>query len=163
MSRKRDRELYNLEDLTDDELRQLVLDQFREHPNLGASEVDVVVIEGHVTLTGRVGTDGEVQVATALLDDVLGLERYTNDLVVDEIMRGTLPLATDDVLGGEEEVEEPLGGSGSQQSDTAEHLVEDLEADTFGTRDMGKAIQGGNTYIPPDHPVSDGYGSREEH
>jgi hypothetical protein len=49
------------------------------------------------------------------------------------------------------------------QSDTAEHLVEDLDAQTYGTHDVGTAVEEGASYEPPDRPVPDGYGSREAH
>ena len=49
-------------------------ERLREYPNLDADDFDVIVRNGSVTLSGRVGTDAEVQVATAVLDDVLGLD-----------------------------------------------------------------------------------------
>src|SRR5690606_22168389 len=114
-------------------------------------------------LSGRVGTDAEVQVAEAVLDDVLGLDDYTNELVVDEAVRYALPEAADDAEAASEELDDQLGESDEQQSDTAEHLQEDIESQTYGTHDMGEAIRDGATYTPPDRPVSDGYDSRENH
>jgi hypothetical protein len=163
MARDRDRELYDFQNMTDAELREVVLEQLRDAPNIDADDLDVDVLDGHVTLSGRVGTDAEVQVAIALVDDVLGLDRYSSEIFVDEIRRGDVPVAADDASDFHEEVDSQIGDPSDQQSDTAEHLMEDLDAETFGTHDMGKAIQDGNTYIPPDRPVGDGYGSREEH
>src|SRR5690606_1949661 len=66
--------------MSDDEIRDVVLEHLRESPNVSADDVQVAVRDGHVTLSGRVGTDAEAQVAEAVLDDVLGLDEYTNDL-----------------------------------------------------------------------------------
>ncbi len=155
--------IFHLEDMSDEELRQFIVQQLREYPNLDAGWIDVEVDEGFVTLSGRVGTDGELQVAEKVIAEVLGIESYSNELIVSEHHRTDLPEAVDEALTIEEELDDHLGGSASQQSDTAEHLQEDLEAETFGTRDMGKAILEGMTYIPPDRPIPDGYGSSENH
>lgn len=144
--------LYDFDGMSDDEIRSVVLEHIRDYPNLDADDVDVLVRDGAVTLTGRVGSDAEVQIASSLLDDLLGLEQFSNELMVDELRRGE-----DD---GETTA---MGDPGSYQSDTAEHLVEDLEAETYGTDDMGKAIRDGSPYSPPDAPSTDGYGSREDH
>src|SRR5690606_8006304 len=141
----------------------VVVEHLREYPNLNEAGIEVAVRDGHVILSGRVGTDAEVQEAEAVLDDVLGIDSYTNDLVVDESMRYELPEAVDDAAAAEEELDDQFGESTEQQSDTAEHLTEDLEAQTYGTHDMDEAIRDGATYIPPDRPVSDGYDSRENH
>lgn len=163
MARQNGGDLYDLSDMTDDEIRELVVQQLREYPNVDADWIDVQVNDGFVTLAGRVGTDGEVQVAESVVHDVLGIERYANELIVDELHRVEGPEAADELLAYEEEAEGQLGDGDRHQSDTASHLVEDLESQSFGTHDMGQAIQEGATYIPPDRPVGDGYGSREDH
>jgi hypothetical protein len=163
MARQFGGDLYDFQNMSDDELRTLVLEQLREYPNLDADDIDVRVKDGTVTLAGRVGTDAEVQVATAVLDDVLGLDDFAVELVVDELRRGDTPVAADDAIAQDEEVDDQLGEPDAQQSDTAEHLVEDLDAETYGTHDIGQAIRDAAPYSPPDRPVSDGYGSREEH
>jgi hypothetical protein len=162
MAREYGGDIYDFATMTDDEIREVVLEHFRESPTLDADDIDVLVQEGTVSISGRVGTDSEVEVAIAILDDVLGLD-YTNELVFDELRRGEAPNAADDAIALQEETESSYGSPSDQQSDTAEHLVEDLEAETFGTRDLGKAIQDGSSYNPPDRPTSGGYGSREEH
>ena len=157
-------DLYDLGSMTDDEIRDLVVQQLREYPNVDADWIEVLVSGGVVTLTGRVGTDQELQVAEAVLADVIGVATYSNELMVDELHRQESAEAIDDWLVEEDASEDQLGGSPeSQQSDTAEHLVEDLEAETFGTHDMQESIQDGIPYIPPDRPIGDGYTSREDH
>lgn len=156
-------DLYDFRNMTDDEVRDVVLEHLREQPNLDSDDIDVTVRNGMVTLSGRVGTDTEIQVAEAVLDDVLGIETYSNELVVDELRRGQAPEAADDEAAMIQEADAELGGAELYQSDTAEHLVEDLEGETLGTHDMGRAIQDASAYSPPDSPVGDGYGSREDH
>ena len=163
MASDRAGDLFDLTGMSDDEIRDLVVQQLREYPNIDADWIEVQVKDGFVTLNGRVGTDDEVQIAEAVLDDVIGIETYANALVVDETHRFEAPEAVDDLLALEEESDTHLGRPNDNQSDTAGHLVEDLESETFGTHDMGEAIQDGIPYIPPDRPVGDGYDSKENH
>ena len=163
MAREYGGDLYDLNNMTDAEIRELVVQQLNEYPNIDPGWIDVRVKDGFVTLSGRVGTDGENQVAESVLDDVLGIDRYSNELVVDELVRGEAPAGADESVALDEEVDEQLGESDPQQSDTADHLAENLEADTYGTHDMGSAIRDGTAYIPPDRPIPDGYDSRENH
>ena len=156
---------FDFSEMDDDEIYDLVVQHLTEYPELDVGWIDVIVSNGHVTLSGRVSSDGEVQIAEKALVDVLGLseESFTNDLVVDELHRGEMPEAADEAVAQDLEVDDQLGETAFDQSDTAEHLVEDLDALTYGTHDAGEAIQEGASYEPPDRPVADGYGSREDH
>lgn len=155
--------VYDFENLTDDEIRTIVLEQLQENTNLDIEDIDVLVKNGLVTISGRVGTDAEVQVVTAVLDDILNLENFHNDLTVDVLRRGEAPIASDDGALRDEEEDDLHSEAMDQQSDTAEHLVADLESETFGTADPTQSIRDASAYSPPDRPVSGGYGSREEH
>lgn len=163
MARQYGGDLFDFENMTDDELRQVILEQLREYPNLDAGWIDVDVRDGFVTLSGRVGTDTEVQVAESVLDDVLGLDDYSNELVVDELHRGQAPEGADEAAARDREVDAQIGEQNEQQSDTAAHISENLDQETFGTHDVGTAIRDGTPYNPPDRPMSDGYDSRENH
>jgi hypothetical protein len=154
---------YHPGDMSDNELRDLVVQQLADDPNLDVDWIDVSVREGFVTLGGTVGTDGEKQVAEKVIADVIGVESYANELVVNELHRGELPEAADASDAREREADDHLGYDHRPQSDTAAHHQEDLEAETFGTRDMLRSIQEGATYNPPDRPIPDGYESEEEH
>jgi hypothetical protein len=156
-------DLYDFGNMTDEEVREIVVEHLRGQSNLDVDDIDVTVRNGAVILVGRVGTDAEVQVAEAILDDVLGIETYSNELVVDELRRGDAPLAADEEVAMIDETDAALGGAELHQSDTADHLVEDLEGETNGTRDIGRAIQDASAYSPPDGPVGGGYLSREDH
>jgi hypothetical protein len=156
---------FDFSTMTDDEIYDLVVQHLGEYPELDMGWIEVTVRNGHVTLSGRVSSDGEVQIAEKALVDVLGLDEthFTNDLVVDELHRGEMPEAADDAVTQDREVDDQLGEPAFDQSDTAEHLVEDLDAAAYGTHDVGTAIEEGTSYEPPDRPVPDGYGSRESH
>jgi hypothetical protein len=158
-------DLYDFSSMTDDEIYDVVVQELSEYPNLDTGWIEVTVHGGHVTLAGRVGSDAEVRVAEQVVGEVLGIESLTNNLVVDELHRETLPEAADEAAAEADELDDQLGGSTQQdnQSDTASHLVEDLEAETYGTHDMQEAIEEGTAYEPPDRPVADGYESRENH
>lgn len=163
MAREFGGDLYDFQNMTDDELRSVVIEHLREQVNLDADQIDVIVRAGRVTLEGRVGTDDEFQVAGETVDDVLGLDDYSNNLVVDPLYRGLEPIAADESAIVPGAGEDDLGGFDLQQSDTAEHLVEDIESETLGTHDTIRAIRDASSYSPPDNPVGDGYGSREDH
>lgn len=156
-------DIYDIAHMNDDELRDLIVQQLREYPNIDVGWIDVAVQEGFVTLSGRVGTDGEIEVAEQVIADVIGIENYSNELVVDELHRGQAPEAADVAATNEEEYEDQLGEEDPDESDTASHLTPDLEAEAYGTHNMQKAIQEGSTYIPPDRPIPEGYRSGENH
>jgi hypothetical protein len=164
MARDRDfGDVFDFSTMTDDEIYDVVVQELSETPELDAGWIDVTVRDGRVTLSGRVATDGEAQVAEKVLVEVLGVPNVVNELVVDELHRGELPEAVDDELAVEGEMDEQLGEVNDSQSDTAQHLVEDLEAETYGTHDAGTAIQDGTAYVPPDRVIPEGYESREDH
>jgi BON domain len=154
---------YDFSVMDDDEIYDVVVQHLSEYPELDMGWIEVRVKGGHVTLSGRVSSDGEAQIAEQALLDVLGLPEITNDLVVDELHRGEAPEAADDAVTQDREVDDQMGEPQGNHSDTAEHLVEDLDAMSYGTHDPGTAIQDGTSYEPPDRPVPDGYGSRESH
>jgi hypothetical protein len=155
---------YDLTGMTDDEIYDVVVQHLGEYPELDMGWITVTVTDGKVTLSGRVSSDGEVSIAEQALLDVVGVAELSNELMVDELHRGEAPDAADDAFTQEMEVEDQTGDPNLQyQSDTAAHLVEDLEGQTYGTHDVGHAVEEGASYQPPDRPVPNGYGSRENH
>jgi hypothetical protein len=156
-------DIFDFSGMTDDELYDLVVQQLREHPEVDEGWISVGVKDGHVTLSGRVGSDSEVSVAEQVVTEILGIEQFTNELIVDELHRGEMPEAADDAVMQDLEVDAQYGETNENQSDTAAHLVEDLESQTYGTHSVTDAINDGAAYIPPDRPMGEGYGSRESH
>ncbi|MDQ3308778.1 MAG: BON domain-containing protein [Gemmatimonadota bacterium] len=162
MARDFDRML-DTEGLSDDELYDLIIQQFNEQPELDTGWIDVSVRNGLVTLSGRVGTDSEVRTAENILSDVLGIREFANELIVDELHREMAPEAADDAAAADREVDDQRGERNMSTADSAQHLIEDLDGQTFGTHDLQSAIQDGIPYVPPDRPMADGYGSGEDH
>lgn len=162
MARDFDRML-DTEGLSDDELYDLIIQQFNEQPELDTGWIDVSVRNGLVTLSGRVGTDSEVRTAENILNDVLGIREFANELIVDELHREMAPEAADDAAAADREVDDQRGERNMSTEDSAQHLIEDLDGQTFGTHDLQSAIQDGIPYVPPDRPMADGYGSGEDH
>lgn len=154
---------FDFSTMTDDEIYDVVVQQLNEYPAIDPGWMEVRVKDGFVTLSGRVGTDAERQIAEKVVVEVLGIEGFSNELVVTELARGDVPEAADDAAEYEAEFDDHLGGGLQNQEDTASHLVEDLEAETYGTRDMQQAIEEGLAYEPPDRPMADGYDSTEDH
>jgi BON domain len=151
-------DIFRLDDLNDDDLRALVREQLTEYESIDADNILVTAANGEVVLAGRVGTEEERRVAERILSDVIGLKRYRNDLVVDEIRRDEEPEAVDDHLAGSRERHgEPLGRRPENVDDEAEHLDEDLDARMFGTHDVQSAIERGTAWNPPDEPTPEGF------
>ncbi len=149
--------LHDIADLNDRELRDVVRSHLRAHNGLDADYITVQVHEGEVTLEGRVGTDVERRVAERVLTDVLGISRVNNSLVVQAIHRAESPMDIDDHLVDEERTEGLLlGDRAVPLSPEAEHLEEDLDARLGGTADIGKAIEEGTAWIPPESPTPEG-------
>ena len=149
--------LHNISDLTDRELRDVVRSHLRAHNGLDADYITVNVEDGVVTLEGRVGTDVERRVAERVLTDVLGIQHVENSLVVQAIHRAESPMDIDDHLVDEERTEGLLlGDRAVPLSPEAEHLEEDLDARLGGTTDVGKAIEEGTAWVPPEAPTPEG-------
>ena len=151
-------DIFRLDELSDEELRALVREQLADYDTVDADNILVTAANGEVVLAGRVGTEEERRIAERILADVIGLKRYRNDLVVDEIRRDEEPEAVDDHLAASRErTGQPIGRRPENVDDEAEHLEEDLDARMFGTHDVQSAIERGTAWIPPDEPTPEGF------
>jgi hypothetical protein len=152
-------DMRDLENLSDPELRGVVREQLRAHNLLDVDDITVRLEGETVVLEGRVGTDGERRVAEHVVTDVVGIVNVRNDLVVDAIRRAESPEAIDDHLVSEERAEGLLlGDRASQHNDEATMLDSDdfIDKRLSGTTDVGDAIAGGNTWVPPESPTPEG-------
>lgn len=155
-------DLHDVDDLGDDELRELARDALRANASIDVEEINVHVEKGAVRLIGRVGTEGEARVAERVLTDVLGLPNVMNELAVDATLRAESPEAMDDHLVDEERHEGLLlGDRPVPLSPEAEHLEEDRDAQLYGTVDRQKAMEEGATWIPPESPTPEGFAGEE--
>lgn len=157
------RDLYDIGNMGDDELKALVLQELGENPDLDVDLIQVEVQGGAVRLSGRVGTEQEVRQVQHMLTDVLGVDRIANELVIAELMRGERSEAADDAWAEDNESDPQAGVQRMRTSDTADHLLEDLDAEQFGTHDVQDAIRRGTTYEPPDRGTQEGVHGGENH
>ena len=155
-------DIHSIENLGDDELRELVRDHLRDHNLLDVDDIDVHVESGRVRLMGRVGTEAELRVAERVLTDVLGIEEVTNELMVDPIRRSVSPEDIDEHLNAEDRTEGLLlGDRPVPLSPESELQQEDLDARLYGTTDVGKTIAEGTAWIPPESPTPEGLGGTD--
>lgn len=156
-------DVHDLDDLSDDELRGLVREHLAAHNALDIDEITVQAENGVVVLGGRVGTDGERLIAEHIVTDLLGAQRCRNEIFVDPARRATSPEAVDEHLVQEDrEAGLQLGDRPLPLSPEAEATEENLDADLFGTTDVGRAIQDGTPWVPPESPTQEGFTERGE-
>ena len=150
-------ELFDVDDLDDGELQQLVHDLFRDTRSLDDHEIGVHVRDGVVTLTGRIGTEGERRIAERVVTDRIGAERVRNDLVVDPLYRAESPEAADeDLVDDDAHAGLLLGDRAVPLDPEAEYLADDPEAELYGTVDRTKSAEEGVPWIPPESPSPEG-------
>ena len=149
-------DMHNIDELDDTELRDLVREQLAEHAGLDIDEITVHAHDGSVTLSGRVGSDGERRIAEHVLTDVLGIQEFSNDLVVDSLARATNPEAADESIAEDEERSGVLGDVEVSMTDESAHLADGADDDRSGTSDYQKVMEDGMTWNPPSGPTPEG-------
>ena len=156
-------DVYDVRSMGDSELRDLVRQMLEEEPSIDADGVDVFVRAGTVRVRGRLGTEDEVDAVERIILDRLGVDNLENELVVDELVRRTLPEAADAAAAAEDRESFDRPSRGERTDPEADHLLDDVEGELYGTEDMQKAIEQGESYSPPDSPREEGTRSRERH
>ena len=127
-------DIQNLDQLDDREIRDLVRERLAAHNGLDIDDIVVNVENGAIALSGRVGTEGERRIADHILTDVLGVQEFSNELVIDPIRRAESPMDIDDHLAEEDRASGLLLGDRPVPLDPeAEHLADDAETDLAGT------------------------------
>lgn len=152
----------DIDNLSDRELRQLVRDRLGEHEGIDPEDITVIVRNGVLSLSGRVGTEAELRIADHIITDQIGIVNYQNELVVDPNRRATSPAAIDDHNADEAAHEGLLlGDRALPLSPEAEHLEENTLAEVEGTTDVQKSIEGAIPWVPPESPTPEGLGSSD--
>jgi hypothetical protein len=155
-------DLHDLDDLSDDELRDVVREHLREHGGMDVDSITVRVEDGVVNLSGRLGTEVELRMAERIVADMVGVERFENELVLDAIRRDESPVAIDDHLAAEEEQESDLLGDRPVPiSPEVDEVEESLDGRLFGTHEVRKAIADGTPWIPPESATPEGLDGSE--
>jgi hypothetical protein len=158
--------IHDIDNLSDDELRQVVRNHLAGHTGLDADYLDVRIENGVVVLGGRVGTEGERRIASHVVTDVLGITSIRNEIMIDPIHRGESPEAIDDHLVEEDRTDGLLLGDKPQQFDPEAEPVDggdpySVDKHLFGTTDVQDAIAGGTTWIPPEAPTQEGISGQD--
>ena len=149
----------SIDDLDDEDLRQLVRDRLAENPDIDPDDITVEVVDGTVRLEGRVGTEAELRIAEHVVTDLVGAEDVENGLVVDAVRRADTPIDIEDHIEAERDTAGTLMGEmPPQQSDEVNEARgdDDLDERMFGTTDVQDAIAHGTAYIPPESPTPEG-------
>lgn len=145
------------DNLSDNELRALVRDEFETQLAFDPDDVDIAVSSGVVRVSGRVGTEAEFRIVERVVTDLVGLDKLKNELVVDPIRRAESPEPIDEHVVDEDLHEGLLLGDRPRPEDPeAEHLQENIRAELFGTTDVQEAISGAIPWNPPDRPTPEG-------
>lgn len=156
-------DVYDLDAMDDGELRDLIEQLLGEETSVDGAAVEVHVSDGLVRVRGRLGTEDEVEAVEKIILERLGVERFENELVVDELVREQTSEAADDAAA-EADAESYEGTQrGDRTEPSAEHLMDDVDGDLYGTEDLQKAIEQGESYTAPDAPHEEGSRSREQH
>jgi hypothetical protein len=153
-------DVHDIDIMDDGELRDLIIQELGEYSQIDPDLVEVSVEGGAVTLSGRVGTEQELQQIEHVVTDVLGIERVNNEIVIDELVRAEAPEAADDAVALEREAQPMLGKRPDNVEDSAAHLVENLEGEMYGTQDVQQATEEGLSWEPPEGPVQEGTSDR---
>ena len=156
--------IHDRENLSDDELRELVRTHLADNNSIDVDDINVHVEKGRLRLIGRVGTESEARVAEHVVTDVLGFTDVSNELVVDELRRAESPEAIDEHLADEEAHEGLLlGDRPVPLTDENAQVADQLDHRLYGTTDVGESIADGAPWIPPESPTPEGMGGAEDH
>ena len=158
--------IHDIDNLSDDELRELVRNHLAAHSGLDPDDLAVRVESGVIVLGGRVGTEGERRIAEHVVTDVLGITSVRNEILIDPLRRAESPEAIDDHLVDEDRTEGLLlGDKPGPFGDEAEPIDgrEPYSVDNhlFGTTDVQDAIAGGTAWIPPESPTPEGVAGQD--
>lgn len=152
-----------IQNLSDDELKRYILDEFRSQKAFDVNDIAVDVNDGAVRLTGRVGTEEELRIIDHVITDVISVRNVKNEIVIDEIRRAESPEAIDEHIADEEEHGGLLLGDVPRSlSPDADHLADIVEGGSEGTHDVQESIESAEPWIPPESPTPEGLGGQDQ-
>jgi hypothetical protein len=152
-----------IQNLSDAELKRLILDEFRSQKAFDVNDIGVDVNDGAVRLTGRVGTEEELRIIDHVITDVISVRNVTNEIVIDEIRRAESPEAIDEHIADEDEHSGLLLGDVARPlSPEADHLADIADDGSVGTHDVQESIESAEPWIPPESPTPEGLGGQDQ-
>jgi len=75
-----------LENMTDEEILEGILEVYEEDGRLNMNYIDIEVADRSVTINGRVTSEDELQIIDEIMRDTLGVKEYRNKVWVDETL-----------------------------------------------------------------------------
>lgn len=72
------------ESRTDEELLESILEGFEEDGRLNMNYIDVEVVDGSITISGRVTSEEELQIIDEVMKESLEIDDYNNKVWVDD-------------------------------------------------------------------------------
>jgi hypothetical protein len=152
-----------IQNLSDDELKRYILDEFRTQKAFDVNDITVDVNDGAVRLSGRVGTEEELRIVDHVITDVIAVRNVQNEIVIDEIRRAESPEAIDEHMADEEAHSGLLLGDTPRPfSPEAEHLADRGSDDSIGTHDYQESIESAEPWIPPESPTPEGVSGQDQ-
>lgn len=76
----------NLQGMTDEEILESIQEAYAEDARLNMAYIDIEVIDGAITLNGRVSSEEEMQIIDEVMEDNLQIEDYRNKIWVDDTL-----------------------------------------------------------------------------
>ena len=74
------------QDLSDKEIVDLIVESLEDNGRINLEFVEVECIKGRPVLAGRVSSDAEIQLVDEILNDVLDIHEYENNMWVDDTL-----------------------------------------------------------------------------
>lgn len=74
----------DLRSMSDEEILETILEEFEDDGRLPMNYIDVEVVDGGITINGRVSSEEELQIVDEVLHETLELKDYNNKVWVDE-------------------------------------------------------------------------------
>lgn len=72
------------DDMTDEELSETIMESLKEDPRVDTDYIELEVVKGKPILNGRVASDDQIQAIDEIMTDVLEIEKYDNNVWVDD-------------------------------------------------------------------------------
>lgn len=78
--------LMNTYDMTDDEVIEQINETLDEDGRIRKDMLEMECVQGRLVLSGRVATDEELQILDEIMNDVLEIDEYENNVWVDDTL-----------------------------------------------------------------------------
>ncbi|EKD42642.1 MAG: hypothetical protein ACD_73C00075G0005 [uncultured bacterium] len=72
------------DDLSDEEIIEAIMEGLKEDPRVDVSYLKLEIIKGIPVINGRVASDDQIQAIDEIMADVLEIEKYENNVWVDD-------------------------------------------------------------------------------